>query len=54
MADLTYSAEALYRSGIVYAEQLSAPNEALETYNTWLLQRPSKHPASDDGKFPIR
>lgn len=32
--DLPYSAEALYRSGIVYAEQLAAPNKALEAYQT--------------------
>ncbi|MXV75259.1 tetratricopeptide repeat protein [Candidatus Poribacteria bacterium] len=39
--DSIYSAEALYRSGIVYAEHLSAPNEAIETYNRVIASHPN-------------
>ena len=40
-ADLTYSAEALYRSGLVYAEQLSAPNEAIQAYKKVIETHPN-------------
>ena len=40
-ADLTYSAEALYRSGLVYAEQLSAPNEAIQSYKKVIETHPN-------------
>ena len=40
-SDSTYAAEALYRSGLVYAEQLSAPNEAIETYKSLIASHPN-------------
>lgn len=40
-ADSTYSADALYRSAFVYAEQLSTPNEALEAYKTIIATHPN-------------
>ena len=40
-ADLTYAAEALYRSGLVYAEQLSAPNEAIQAYKKVIETHPN-------------
>ena len=39
-ADLTYSAEALYRSGLVYAEHLSSPNEAIQAYKRVVAAHP--------------
>ena len=39
--DSTHSAEALYRSGLVYAEQLSAPNEAIEAYKMVIASHPN-------------
>ena len=39
--DLTYSAEALYRSGLLYAEHLSDPNEALEAYKRVIASHPN-------------
>lgn len=40
-ADLTHSAEALYRSGRIYAEQLSTPNEAIQTYKKVIETHPN-------------
>ena len=40
-ADLTHSAEALYRSGLIYAEQLSAPNEAIQAYKKVIETHPN-------------
>ena len=40
-ADLTYAAEALYRSGLVYAEQLSTPNEAIQSYKKVIETHPN-------------
>ncbi|MDE0685801.1 MAG: tetratricopeptide repeat protein [Candidatus Poribacteria bacterium] len=39
--DSTYAAEALYRSGIVYAEHLSVPNEAIEAYKYVIASHPN-------------
>ena len=39
--DSIYAAEALYRSGIVYAEHLSAPNEAIEAYKKVVTTHPN-------------
>ena len=39
--DSTYSAEALYRSGLVYAEHLSVPNEAIEAYKGVIASHPN-------------
>ena len=39
--DSTYSAEALYRSGLVYALHLSAPNEAIEAYKRVITSHPN-------------
>ena len=36
-ADSIHAAEALYRSGLVYADQLSAPNEAIQAYK-WVIE----------------
>jgi len=40
-ADLTHSAEALYRSGLIYTEQLSTPNEAIQTYKKVIETHPN-------------
>lgn len=40
-ADLTHSAEALYRSGLIYTEQLSTPNEAIQAYKTVIEMHPN-------------
>ncbi|RKU15437.1 hypothetical protein C6500_19840 [Candidatus Poribacteria bacterium] len=40
-ADLTHSAEALYRSGLIYAEQLSTPNEAIHAYKQVIETHPN-------------
>ena len=39
--DSTYAAEALYRSGLVYAEHLSGPNEAIEAYKRVIASHPN-------------
>ena len=38
--DSIYSAEALYRSGFVYAQHLSAPNEAIQAYKRAITSHP--------------
>ena len=38
--DSIHAAEALYRSGLIYADQLSVPNEAIQSYK-WVIE---KHP----------
>ena len=40
-ADLTHSAEALYRSGLIYTEQLSTPNEAIQAYKAVIETHPN-------------
>ena len=40
-AELTYSAEALYRSGRIYAERLSTPNEAIQAYKKVIETHPN-------------
>ncbi len=40
-ADLTHSAEALYRSGLIYTEQLSTPNEAIQAYEKVIETHPN-------------
>ena len=40
-AELTYAAEALYRSGRIYAERLSTPNEAIQTYKKVIETHPN-------------
>ena len=40
-ADLTHSAEALYRSGLIYAEKLSTPNEAIQAYKKVIETHPN-------------
>ena len=37
----TYSAEALYRSGLIHAEHLSAPNEAIQVYKQVIEAHPN-------------
>ncbi len=37
----THSAEALYRSGLIYAEQLSTPNEAIQAYKKVIETHPN-------------
>ncbi|RKU06687.1 hypothetical protein C6503_25615 [Candidatus Poribacteria bacterium] len=39
--DSAYSAEALYRSGFIYAEHLSAPGEAIEAYKHVITSHPN-------------
>lgn len=39
--DLTHSAEALYRSGLIYAEQLATPNEAIQAYKKVVETHPN-------------
>ena len=39
--DSIYSAEALYRSGLVYAQQFSAPNEAIQAYKQVITSHPN-------------
>ena len=40
-AELTHAAEALYRSGRIYAEQLSTPNEAIHAYKKVIETHPN-------------
>ena len=40
-ADLTHAAEALYRSGLIYTEQLSTPNEAIQAYKQVIETHPN-------------
>ena len=40
-AELTHAAEALYRSGRIYAERLSTPNEAIQTYKKVIETHPN-------------
>jgi tetratricopeptide (TPR) repeat protein len=40
-ADLTHAAEALYRSGRIYAEQLSTPNDAIQSYKKVIETHPN-------------
>ena len=40
-ADLTHAAEALYRSGLIYTQQLSTPNEAIQAYKTVIETHPN-------------
>ena len=37
----SYAAEALYRGGLIYAEHLSAPNEAIEAYKHVITSHPN-------------
>ena len=40
-ADLTHSAEALYRSGLIYTEHLSTPNAAIQAYKQVIETHPN-------------
>ena len=40
-AELTHSAEALYRSGLIYAQKLSTPNDAIQNYKKVIETHPN-------------